>query len=165
MYFVFLVDCSHKICSLIGGFFLLRFVNPAIVTPQAFLLVESKLSAETKRNLTLVAKLLQNVANNVKFGGVKEQFMAPLNAFLNAVQSRVNDFFDELTRVQSLDERLALDQYLSLAKRDKELIHIALNEVYNCHRLLAQHVDVIAPAADDALRVALNALGAAPEQV
>ncbi|CAG8813689.1 13163_t:CDS:2, partial [Dentiscutata erythropus] len=35
------VDCSeYAICTLIGGFFFLRFVNPAIVTPQAYMLVE-----------------------------------------------------------------------------------------------------------------------------
>ena len=43
-----------NICSMIGGFFLLRFINPAIVTPQAFMLVDSKLSAAARRNLTLV---------------------------------------------------------------------------------------------------------------
>ncbi len=41
-------------CGLIGGFYLLRFINPAIVTPQAFMLVENTLSANTRRNLTLV---------------------------------------------------------------------------------------------------------------
>ena len=46
---------SAQHCSMIGGFFLLRFVNPAIVTPQAFMLVESKLSPATRRNLTLVS--------------------------------------------------------------------------------------------------------------
>lgn len=50
-------DCSREqVCSLIGGFYLLRFINPAVVTPQAFMLVSAKLSANTRRNLTLVKK-------------------------------------------------------------------------------------------------------------
>jgi len=44
----------EQVCGLIGGFYLLRFINPAIVTPQAFMLVENTLSANTRRNLTLV---------------------------------------------------------------------------------------------------------------
>jgi GTPase-activator protein for Ras-like GTPase len=48
---------QSQTCSLIGGFYLLRFVNPAIVTPQAFMLVNSKLSVNTRRNLTLVCFL------------------------------------------------------------------------------------------------------------
>lgn len=53
---------ESQVCSMIGGFFLLRFVNPAIVTPQAFMLVDTKLSPPTRRNLTLVRFLthLQN---------------------------------------------------------------------------------------------------------
>ena len=86
----------EQVCSLIGGFFLLRFVNPAVVTPQAFLLVEQKLSPSTRRNLTLLAKVLQNLANNVRFGGMKEAFMQPLNGFLDRSAARMNTFLEEL---------------------------------------------------------------------
>lgn len=47
---------DYAICSLIGGFFFLRFINPAIVTPQAYMLIDS-LPASAKhprRTLTLV---------------------------------------------------------------------------------------------------------------
>jgi len=87
---------------LIGGFYLLRFVNPAVVTPQAFMLVDTKLSANTRRNLTLLAKILQNLANNTQFGGVKEFYMAPLNDFLNGVRPKFNEFMEDLTRVENL---------------------------------------------------------------
>ncbi len=41
-------------CSLIGGFLMLRFINPAIVTPQAYMLVESDPKKNPRRTLTLV---------------------------------------------------------------------------------------------------------------
>lgn len=47
---------DYAICSLIGGFFFLRFINPAIVTPQAYMLIDT-LPASAKhprRTLTLV---------------------------------------------------------------------------------------------------------------
>ena len=31
---------DHTICTLIGGFFFLRFINPAIVTPRSYMLIE-----------------------------------------------------------------------------------------------------------------------------
>lgn len=43
-----------SICSLIGGFFFLRFLNPAIVTPQAYMLIDMQPSALLKRSLTMV---------------------------------------------------------------------------------------------------------------
>jgi len=154
----------EQTCSLIGGFFLLRFVNPAVVTPQAFMMVETKLSPKTRRNLTLIAKLMQNLANNSAFGE-KEAFMAPLNEFLKDSKSKMNDFLEQLTRVQSLDERLQMDQYLELTKRNDNIIHISLNEMYSCHRLLREHIDIVCPQPNDQLRGFLNALGQAPDNV
>lgn len=43
-----------QICALIGGFFMLRFINPAIVTPHAYMLVEGDPTKNPKRTLTLV---------------------------------------------------------------------------------------------------------------
>ena len=45
---------DYAICSLIGGFFFLRFINPAIVTPQAYMLVEGVPAKFPRRTLTLV---------------------------------------------------------------------------------------------------------------
>jgi Ras GTPase-activating-like protein IQGAP2/3 len=49
---------DYAICSLIGGFFFLRFINPAIVTPQAYMLVEGVPAKHPRRTLTLVSYLL-----------------------------------------------------------------------------------------------------------
>ena len=118
---------------MIGGFYLLRFINPAIVTPQAFMLVENTLSANTRRNLTLVlpllalslmaslltlarvfashkttqlAKILQNLANNIKFGGVKEFYMEPLNVCIDKNKETLNEFLEGLTAVENLEQHL-----------------------------------------------------------
>jgi Ras GTPase-activating-like protein IQGAP2/3 len=45
-------------CSLIGGFFMLRFINPAVVTPQAYMLVEGDSKKNPRRTLTLVSSRL-----------------------------------------------------------------------------------------------------------
>ena len=47
---------EYAISSLIGGFFFLRFVNPAIVTPQAYMLVDGNPSNHARTTLTLVNK-------------------------------------------------------------------------------------------------------------
>lgn len=56
---------EYAICSLIGGFFFLRFINPAIVTPQAYMLIDS-LPASAKhprRTLTLASLLTRGCSN------------------------------------------------------------------------------------------------------
>lgn len=155
--------------SLVGGFYLLRFVNPAVVTPQAFMLVEAKLSANARRNLTLLAKILQNLANNIQFGGVKEFYMAPLNTVLENNKPRINDFLEKLTDVDDLEAHLNLDRYVALGKTSENFINISLNEMYFIHGLLNHHLPVIAPEisapTDELLHRLLRELGPAPPQL
>mmetsp|Transcript_371 Transcript_371/g.457 ORF Transcript_371/g.457 Transcript_371/m.457 type:complete len:780 (+) Transcript_371:7-2346(+) len=158
----------EQVCSLIGGFYLLRFVNPAVVTPQAFMLVETKLSANTRRNLTLLAKILQNLANNVKFGGVKEFYMAPLNVVLDRNRPIINKFLTRLTEVDDLEDHLNLDRYIALGKTGENVINISLNEMYFIHSLLNQHINTLAPdpnGVDSAFHRILKELGPAPPQL
>eukprot|EP01087_Luapelamoeba_hula_P013930 TRINITY_DN4018_c0_g1_i1.p1 TRINITY_DN4018_c0_g1~~TRINITY_DN4018_c0_g1_i1.p1 ORF type:complete len:787 (-),score=140.16 TRINITY_DN4018_c0_g1_i1:88-2448(-) len=155
----------EQTCSLIGGFYLLRFINPAIVTPQSFMLGEVKLSTNARRNLTLLAKILQNLANNVKFGGVKEFFMAPLNICIDKNKDRLNTFLEELTLVENLEQNLTLDKYVALSKTEENSINISLNELYFIHDLLVVHLNELIRGMQDPLVDLLKQLGDAPPQV
>lgn len=45
---------------LVGGFIMLRFINPALLTPDFFgLLTSGTLSLKDRRNLTLLCKIIQ----------------------------------------------------------------------------------------------------------
>jgi Ras GTPase-activating-like protein IQGAP2/3 len=57
-----------------------------------------------------------------------------------------------------------MDQYMALSKKDLS-IHITLNELYNTHSLLLQHVDTLAPNDKQHLRILIDELGPAPAQV
>jgi len=153
---------DFNICSLIGGFFFLRFVNPAIVTPQAYMLVESNPSPNPRRTLTLVAKLLQNLANKPTYS--KEGYMLSLNPFVEQNKTRINKFLNDLCEVGDFYESLEMDQYIALSKKELEL-NITLNEIYNTHSLLLQHSDVLCPNEDDHLNIILKELGPPPNQV
>jgi len=156
---------DFNVCSLIGGFFFLRFVNPAIVTPQAYMLVDlvdNKLPPNPRRTLTLVAKLLQNLANKPTYS--KEGYMLSLNPFVEQNKTRINKFLNDLCEVGDFYESLEMDQYIALSKKELEL-NITLNEIYNTHSLLLQHASKLCPNDDDHLNIILKELGPPPEQV
>jgi Ras GTPase-activating-like protein IQGAP2/3 len=88
---------DFAICSLIGGFFFLRFINPAIVTPQAYMLVDGPPAKHPRRTLTLIAKMLQNLANKPSYA--KEQYMMSLNPFVENNKTRINAFLNALCDV------------------------------------------------------------------
>lgn len=105
-------DSFRKICSIIstavmprfgeakytavGAFIFLRFFCPAIVAPEVEGLVSTVPSKEMRRGLTLIAKIIQNLANNVLFGA-KEPYMFPLNDFLTQNIYRVTTFLREIS--------------------------------------------------------------------
>ena len=45
---------------------------------------------------------MQNLANNVKFGGVKEAYMEPLNIVLDRNRDRMNKFLLSLANVDDI---------------------------------------------------------------
>ncbi|KAF3080001.1 glyceraldehyde-3-phosphate dehydrogenase 1 [Orbilia oligospora] len=151
------------ICTLIGGFFFLRFINPAIVTPRSYMLVDGTPADNPRRTLTLIAKMLQNLANKPSYS--KEPYMASLSPFIQHNKMRINKFLNDLCEVGDFYESLEMDQYVALSKKDLELT-ISLNEIYATHSLLEKHSaalcqDVLHPH----LKILLTELGPAPHQV
>ena len=89
----------------VGAFVFLRFFCPAIVAPEVEGLVTTVPSKEMRRGLLLIAKVIQNLANNVLFGA-KESFMCPLNHFLTQNIYRVTTFLREISTPSQAIETL-----------------------------------------------------------
>ena len=153
---------DQVICTLIGGFFFLRFINPAIVTPKSYMLIEGTPAEHPRRTLTLIAKMLQNLANKPSYA--KEPYMAKLQPFIHRNKERVNKFMLDLCEVQDFYESLEMDNYVALSKKDLAL-SITLNEVYATHALLEKHSNSLARDEHSHLKVLLDELGPAPAQL
>ena len=153
---------DQTICTLIGGFFFLRFINPAIVTPRSYMLIESTPTDKPRRALTLIAKMLQNLANKPSYA--KEPYMAALQPFIEQNKERLNKFLLDLCEVQDFYESLEMDNYVALSKKDLEL-QITLNEVYATHGLLEKHSGELSQDQQSHLQELLRELGPAPPQV
>lgn len=153
---------DQTICTLIGGFFFLRFINPAIVTPKSYMLIDQVPVEKPRRTLTLIAKMLQNLANKPSYA--KEPYMAKLQPFVQKNKDRINKFMLDLCEVQDFYESLEMDNYVALTKKDLEL-QISLNEIYATHALLEKHNVALAQDSSSHLGVLLQELGPAPAQL
>lgn len=153
---------DQVICTLIGGFFFLRFINPAIVTPKSYMLIDGTPADRPRRTLTYIAKMLQNLANKPSYA--KEPFMAKLQPFIQQNKDRINRFMLDLCEVQDFYESLEMDSYVALSKKDLEL-DITLNEVYAMHGLLEKHQPELWKDEGSHLGIIMSELGPAPAQV
>ncbi|KAJ8122667.1 hypothetical protein ONZ43_g1193 [Nemania bipapillata] len=153
---------DQVICTLIGGFFFLRFINPAIVTPKSYMLIDGKPAERPRRTLTLIAKMLQNLANKPSYA--KEPYMAKLSPFIQQNKDRVNKFMLDLCEVQDFYESLEVDQYVALTKNNLEL-SITLNEIYAMHGLIEKHSAELCKDENSHLALIMSELGHAPPQV
>ncbi|KAF2858888.1 ras GTPase activator [Piedraia hortae CBS 480.64] len=153
---------EQAICTLIGGFFFLRFINPAIVSPRSYMLTDQTPAENPKRTLTYVAKMLQNLANKPSYA--KEPYMQSLAPFVQQNKERINKFMLDLCEVQDFYETLEMDNYVALSKKDLEL-QITLNEVYAMHSLLQKHATELSQDESSHLSELLAELGPAPPQI
>lgn len=82
--------------NLISASIFLRFLCPAILSPSLFNITNELPSQRATRNLTLVAKTLQTLANFTRFQG-KENFMEFLNDFLEQEAPKMKEFLMKIS--------------------------------------------------------------------
>ncbi|KAF7335246.1 hypothetical protein MSAN_02335100 [Mycena sanguinolenta] len=119
-------------------FIFLRFISPAIVAPETIdIELPKELSKEEhlviRRGLMVIAKIIQNLANNLFFG--KEKHMVPLNTFLQANIASVTRFLSELNKYQAPTSEEETDEWLGTTSDDTDIIVL--------HRYFHKHADKI----------------------
>jgi len=86
--------CPELALPLVGGLVMLRYFSPSIVSPEKYL-GESSPSNKARRNLILIAKILQNCSNGVRFGP-KEEYMSFCNTFVDRNQHRFATYLNQV---------------------------------------------------------------------
>jgi len=80
---------------IVGVFFFLRFMIPAIVTPTSYGLLLDEPVPQAQRGLILISKLLQNLSNGIEFDSFDEYYQE-MNKFIVTRMASLYSFFDRL---------------------------------------------------------------------
>ncbi|KAL6059961.1 GTPase activating protein [Balamuthia mandrillaris] len=88
----------------VGGFLFLRFFCPAILAPEHYELVKESPDPNARRHLTLVAKILQSLANGRAFGE-KEEYMVQMNDFMERKFDAVKQLFRDFTEWEQVEQQ------------------------------------------------------------
>lgn len=79
----------------VGGFLFLRFVCPALTAPQFYGLLNHNPNESAQRQLILISKVIQSLAN-LTVPGNKEDYMRSLNDFVTNNMDKMRSFYDEM---------------------------------------------------------------------
>eukprot|EP00762_Andalucia_godoyi_P004394 ANDGO_08134.mRNA.1 GTPase-activating protein len=128
---------DSTILTLVGGFLFLRVATPLIVSPKSLLGDrEALLTANQRKSLLMVAKVVQNLSNGVFFGE-KEEFMVPLNAFLTSYRPKFEAFLKSVCTIsaESLKKSEA-DAWLGTAMESHEVsVDVSFSELRMLHSM------------------------------
>ncbi|KAK4049767.1 Ras GTPase activating protein ira2 [Microbotryomycetes sp. JL221] len=99
----------ESVFTSIGGFIFLRFINPAIISPETIdltLSISSDAHArEVRKSLVMITKVLQSLSNNVRFG-IKDPSMRKLNAFMDVQVFTIANFLQRISQPCPLNAEL-----------------------------------------------------------
>lgn len=156
-------NCNEEdILKVTGYFVYYRFINLAIVTPDAFEIIDKELSVIARKNLVSVSKVLQNLFN-FNYLGQTDKWMIPLNEWIKKHIDITRDYFMDLTEVADPEDYLQVDKYMELTQKAKPVIIISLHEIAQIHNQLQRNISSLAKDKEDPLRIILNDLGDPPK--
>jgi len=151
----------EKFTKIVGHVIYYRYMNPAIVAPEGFDVIETLVNPIQRKNLAEISRVLQQVAAKRTFDD-DQMYLQPLNTFVVKQSDNFMKFCDLAATVDDLEKHFNLDEYADLSRTAKPVVYLSPTEIFVAHSLVTEHLESLAPDAQDPLREILQDLGPPP---
>ncbi|KAF0977715.1 hypothetical protein FDP41_003037 [Naegleria fowleri] len=102
----------------VGGLFFLRFVCPAIVAPHLQGILSTQPQPNAQRTLTLITKVIQNIANQVYDHNSKEEYMGLLSEFVTTNIEPVKEFIRDISHLDQEAKKFEMNKRVTMRFSD-----------------------------------------------
>ncbi|ORZ38843.1 hypothetical protein BCR44DRAFT_42807, partial [Catenaria anguillulae PL171] len=144
----------------VGNLIYYRYMNPAIVAPDAFDVTNETISPLNRKNLSEISKMLNVIATGKQ---VDSHLVEVAGKSVEAASTNFLKFLQQVMAVPDPEVYLNVDGYSDAARTTKPVIYISANEIFFMHSTLHQHMDeVCGKDKEDPMRHVLQVLGSAP---
>eukprot|EP00656_Telonema_subtile_P053531 TRINITY_DN7783_c0_g2_i4.p1 TRINITY_DN7783_c0_g2~~TRINITY_DN7783_c0_g2_i4.p1 ORF type:complete len:2135 (-),score=453.89 TRINITY_DN7783_c0_g2_i4:112-6516(-) len=158
-------NARHYAASLlVHDFFIRGLAAPDAVgvTPDELII-----PPKVKLNLLVMCKVLHCLAIDEKFSTQKkEDFVEPVNLFLTKARPQFNRFMEQVVQIESLESYTRGPLLTQYTTANPPQIKTRFNVLFGLHRMVAQHISILAESMDDPLQIVADDLdNPAPELV
>eukprot|EP00842_Homolaphlyctis_polyrhiza_P003308 jgi/Hompol1/3979/HPOL_003428-RA len=154
---------EEEINRIVGNLIYYRYMNPAIVAPEAFDVIDTAISPVQRKNLAEVAKMLHQISLGRGFVTGESQYATNLNDYIRMSAKKFEHFLKEAVKVVTAQEYFNMDEFVEASRQEKPIIYISPDEVVQVHRNLISNLDTLCPQKDDPLRTILKDLDDPPK--
>ncbi|KAJ3254482.1 hypothetical protein HK103_007118 [Boothiomyces macroporosus] len=156
-------DQEKDINLMIGNLLYYRYINPVIVAPEAFDVIESAISPIQRKNLAEVAKTLHQISVNKSYGATEsDSYLQAYSNYIKTASVKFAVFLREASSVVSAEEFFDINEYLDTGRKESNSVYITPDEIILVHHSLVENLEQLPNLKNDSLRVILSELGPPP---
>ncbi|PWN48300.1 hypothetical protein IE53DRAFT_203326 [Violaceomyces palustris] len=152
---------EDSLIKVVGHLVYYRYLNPAIVAPEGFDVIETLVGPVQRKNLAEISKMLTQIAVGKLFSE-DNPYLQPLNEYVSQASERFTKWLYAIVDCPDAEMQFSADEFLDHTVQQKPVIYISPNEIYSMHLLLSAQLDHLAPLPEDPLRTILSELGPPP---
>jgi Ras GTPase-activating-like protein IQGAP2/3 len=147
-----------SVLRVVGNLIYYRYMNPAVVSPEAFDVYTQPISSLSRKNLSEVSKILNIIAT----GKQLDSHLYFASPFVSASSQIFLNFLEQVKNIPTPEIQLNVDIYADAAGTKRPVIYISPNEIFSMHSTLYQHMNEVCPDEEDPMRHILVSLGPSP---
>ncbi|KAF7729125.1 hypothetical protein EC973_004893 [Apophysomyces ossiformis] len=152
---------EENIAKIIGHFIYYRYLNPAIVAPEQYDVIDAIINPMQRKNLAEISKLLHHISSCKTFDE-DDIFLQPLNEFIcNEAWQQFSEWFMELTNVEEPESYFGMHAWADQVNTHKPTVYITPSELFQLHSILSYNLEDIEPEGGLLCDI-LNELGPSP---
>ncbi|KAI8096562.1 Rho GTPase activation protein [Halteromyces radiatus] len=154
-------ESSENVTKILAYFIYYRYLNPAIVAPEHYDVIDGSINPHQRKNLAEISRMLQQISSG-KIFDADDMFLAPLNDYVFHAGQRFAEWFLKVADVEDPETHFGMDALDDHARTQKPTIYISPYELCHLHYMIEQHIEVLAPKKQGTLFEIISDLGPSP---